>query len=126
MTYAHFSNSKEVIVSTNIALTASALADFMVSSIIQNNLLLFEELQEKNSQVKNTAHSYESIGSEEDELEINIDISPLGATLNALEVAKETVQVLEKQASVLRSRKIRAEYLISKDIMKRCGKHIHT
>jgi hypothetical protein len=50
MTYAHFTNSKEVIVSTNIALTATELADFMVSSIIQNNLLLFEEMQERNNQ----------------------------------------------------------------------------
>lgn len=121
MTYAHFTNSKEVIVSTNIALTATELADFMVSSIIQNNLLLFEEMQERNNQ-QDTVHSmsYEIVTDDDHEPgALNIDISPLGATLNALDVAKETVLVLEKQANILRNRKLRDEYQISKDIMKR-------
>jgi hypothetical protein len=120
MTYAHFTNSREVIVSTNIALKASELADFMVASIIQNNLLLFEEHEEQqNAQISNSA-SYEAIRPNTDEeLALNVDISPLGATLTALDVAKETVLILEKQASVLRNRKIRHEYQVSKDIMKR-------
>ena len=62
MTYAHFSNSKEVIVSTDIASTASGLADFLVTSIIQNNVMLFEEAQEK--KVEDSQESYStSIGS---------------------------------------------------------------
>lgn len=121
MTYAHFSNSKEVIVSTDIASTASGLADFLVTSIIQNNVMLFEEAQEKkveDSQESYSTSSYQSIPSNDEEAKLPIDISPLGATIRALEVAKDTVKILEKQASVLRNRKTVLEYQMSKDIMK--------
>ena len=119
MTYAHFTNSKEVIVSTNISLSAVELADFMVSSIIQN--LLFEEMQEKNIQQHHhtSSSSYESINTPPDEEAVlQVDISPLGATVCALQVAKDTVVLLEKQANVLRNRKLRNEYQLSKEIMR--------
>lgn len=122
MTYAHFTNSKEVIVSTNISLSPADLADFMVSSIIQNNVLLFEEMQEKNnsSQPPPQHQSYDAISqtpSGDEEVALPIDISPLGATITALEVAKNTVVLLEKQASMLRNRKMKQEYQESKQLM---------
>lgn len=126
MTYAHFTNSNEVIVSTNIALTPADLADFMVTSIIQTNVLLFEDMDEKLKRHQNTvtitaAPALPSEFSEVDEVVAlrNIDISPLGATLNALEVARDTVVLLEKQANVLRSRKVLSEYHQSKEIMRK-------
>ena len=126
MTYAHFTNSKEVIVTTDISQSPADLADFLVGSIIQNNILLYEEMQEKKSQQQRrhaTGNAnYEAIAPEnayDEEIGLSVDISPLGATLNALDVAKETVSLLEKQAGVLRSRKLRTEYQQSKNVMKR-------
>lgn len=128
MTYAHFEDIDELVISNRVGSQPEELADFVLGSVVHSHILDMRKRkfhrQHSNPSFKSNSElvslTHQKSGEVEREFDLEEDLSPVEVHTRALDILRSTIALIERNQQALQ-RGVEMTHLLTPEIMKRYG-----